>query len=142
VKCGDSTVEIEQVNTGGPVETVFGKIKTLAFPEGSCNCRVTVTALGSVEIHPDKEVIDDNGILTGTGTRATITCSGLSCIFGTGGTNLGTLDGSEKDPIVTANASLKYLVGDASNFTCTLGTGAASWKAEYTVIKPLGLFVI
>jgi hypothetical protein len=142
VKCSVSTVEIKTTNTGGAGETVKGNIEALTFPEASCNCKVTITAKGSGEIHTDKEVSDGNGTLTGTGTRATINCSGVSCIFGTEGTDIGTLHGSATDPILTANASLKYFAGDASNFVCTLGSGTGSWKAEYTVTKPLGLFVI
>jgi len=142
VKCSKSTVEIEQTSTGGTNETVTGNIKALTFPEEACNCKVTITALGSGEIHTDSAAADGNGTLTGTNTRATINCAGISCNFGTEGTDIGTLHGSATDPVLTANASLKYFAGDASNFTCTVGSGTGTWKAEYTVTSPLGLFVM
>jgi len=142
-KCSQQTLELEQTTTGGPNETVKTNIKAITFPEASCNCKYTVTAQGSLEVHTDDPTkVTDHGTVTGTGTRYTINCSGVSCIFGTEVTDVGTLDGSATDPILTTSTQAKYFTGDASNFTCTLGSGTASWKAEHTFTKPLGLFVI
>jgi len=145
VRCTESTVKGKTTNTGSSTETVDGPIEELTF--GNCNCTVTVLTKGELEVHTDTAAeATDDGILTGKNSRVTINCSGVSCIFGTAatGTEIGTIHSSTSPTThaeLTANAKLPYFTGDASNFTCTLGSGTGSWKAEYTITEPKPLYI-
>jgi len=137
VKCTESTVNGKVTNAGGAAATVVGSIETLTF--GSCNCTVTVLNKGELEVHYTSA---GDGTLTGKNSSVTINCSGISCIFGTAaaGTTIGTVTGAEKATLV-ANAKLPYIAGDASNFTCTLGSGTGTWNAEYEATAPKNLYI-
>jgi hypothetical protein len=137
VKCSESLVVGEVTNAGGASATVVGKITTLAF--GTCNCTVTVLANGELEVHYTSA---GNGTLTGKNSSVTIDCSGVKCIFGTAaaGTTIGTVTGGN-GAIITANANLPYISGDASNFVCTAGSGIGIWKAPYEAFVPSSLFI-
>ena len=141
VKCGESTRSGKVANSEG--DAVKIAIETLTFAK--CNCAVTVLKNGSLEIEHIAGA-EAKGTATGKGTELTINCSGLSCKFGTAatGTDLGTFTGGEvsgEHAVLDESLNLPYIAGDASNFSCTLGSGTGAWKADYTVTAPKPVYV-
>lgn len=134
-KCKKSTVvgEVEKTNEAGKATT--GPITSLTFEE--CSCTTTILSNGSLSITGSGT---GNGTLSSTGAESTITCSGVSCLFATSGTTIGPVTGGSP-AVLAAEAKLPWKTGDASNFTCTLGSGTGTWKATYKVTNPASLFV-
>jgi len=140
VKCKISSFRGTSANTGSSTETIINSIENLAYEE--CNCTVTVLENGELETHTDGAGATGNGIPTGKGTKVTINCSGVTCIFGTSasGTTLGTVSGGNP-AIASISAKLPWIAGDGSNSVCTLGTGTATMTAEYEITAPQPVFV-
>jgi len=139
VKCTESNVNGKVTSAGGGAGVaVAGSISLLTFD--SCNCAVTVLKNGELEVQ--STATNGNGSLTGKNSSVTINCSGVSCIFGTAaaGTPIGTVTGGGPATL-KAEAKLPYITGDASNFTCTLGSGTGTWNASYEATAPNPLFV-
>jgi len=141
VECSESTIKGETSSTGGASETVKGAITTLSF--GTCNCTVTVLQNGEFEIHTEQASSNGNGTLTLKNTRITITCAGVSCIFGAAaaGTDLGLLGGGNPALLVTVR-EVPWIAGDSGAGVCTLFTGLGTWESVYEVTAPKPLFVI
>jgi len=137
-KCSESALSGKVANAGGAAATLSGNNTLVTFD--TCNCTLTVILQGSEEFHWNGT--NGSGTLTSTGTSTTINCSGVSCLFGTAatGTTIGPVTGGSPASI-KAEAKLPYITGDASNFTCTLGSGTASFTASYEVTAPKPLFV-
>jgi hypothetical protein len=137
LKCTEAITSGEVTNAGSSTATVVVKITTLDFT--GCNCTMTVLSNGELEVHYTSA---GNGTLTGKNSSVTMNCSGVSCIFGTAaaGPTIGPTTGGATASI-KAEAKLPYIAGDASNFTCTLGSGTYTWNATYDVTKPAPLFV-
>jgi hypothetical protein len=136
--CTTSTVKGKTENTGSASETVRGSIETLTFT--GCTCPVTVIKNGSLEIHSIAG--SNNGTLTGKNSEVTVSCSGVSCIYGTSatGTHLGTVTGSATD---TGNATVDLgnletgkgasLEKKGGSFLCP-STG--EWTGHYWITEP------
>lgn len=86
-----ATGEVEQ---HGSSVTARGKLTTWTLSE--CNGHVAIKKLGTVEIHTEKEGSNGNGTVTVSGTEveSVSTSMGITCIFTTENTFLGTLTGS------------------------------------------------
>lgn len=137
VQCSTSVLAGNTENSGGSSVTVTVQVLTLKL--ASCNCTVTALANGKIEFHYSD---NGDGVLTGKGQEVTITCSGVSCKFGTSstGTTLGTISGGSPG-ILHLNASLVWLPGDGSSFVCTIGSGSTPFQATYHVTSPTPLFL-
>lgn len=150
IECTKSTVEGDLDNVGSSTTTAGGLIDALTF-EG-CNAEeVKVEAKGSLEIHTEYEEITDkdgtktkiqkavstnNGTLTSTGAKVTVTFAGFHCIFTTNETDLGTLTGSSSTASKTATLDIIAEIprtGGTSGIFC--GT-KAKWTGSYTVTDP------
>jgi len=144
---GFATIKCKKVSGEGQLQeftasgTPRGKIT--ATPFGECGeCTLTLTSYGTLEISTETSgTSNGNGTQTGSNTRLTANCSGISCIFGTAeSTTLGKVTGGNP-AIFKANAKVPYFSGDASNFVCTLGSGTGSMTAEMEVTAPKPLFI-
>jgi hypothetical protein len=142
VECTTSTVhgKIEDFSATG---TPTGKISTMTLESCENGCVVKVLANGSLEITTETAgTANGNGRLMGKNTQLTVTCAGVSCMFGTlaGGTLLGTVKGGNP-ALLIGKSNLAYIAGDSSNFICTVGSGTGTWTATYNITEPKPLFV-
>jgi hypothetical protein len=130
VTCGKSTVEgsVEQHGTG---VTVKGASK-ISFSECGKETHVTVEKGGSLELH-------SNGDLTSSGAAVKVefTALGLTCVYTTSGTKVGTFTGSD-----TTNATLDI---DSAAIPRTEGSffcgSSGEWTGSYKVTTPSTLSV-
>ena len=138
ISCGASTVEGEIGNAGGSKEkeTVSGSITTLTF--SNCNQHVTVLAKGSLEAHTKTAgTTDGNGTLTSSGAevQAVITSLGLTCVYTTENTDIGTLTGSKNTGgTATLDIDSSPIPRTKGSFFC--GT-SAEWTGSYSVDNPM-----
>ena len=117
---GDITTNNE-THAKGPITAVsFGK------------CTTTTNVLS-----PEGELtIADNGQVTLTGVRVTVSQFGISCVYGGGtGTNLGSLTPGKTAVLNAETHELPKQEGSA--FCASKGT----WTANYTVTTPDALFI-
>jgi len=137
VKCASSTITGSITNAGGSAATVVASVSTWDFT--SCNCTFTALLKGELEVHFTSA---GDGALAGKNTLITSNCSGVSCLYGTAATAtaIGVIQGGNP-AVVNVEAKLPYFTGDASNFTCTLGSGTYYWSAMYEVTGPSPLYV-
>ncbi len=130
VECAHSEVDGEVTNAGGVGKAVEGKVNNLKF--SSCNMTVTTLKSGTLAIH---HTSGKNGTLTSTGAEVKVDNHSTSCVYGTNGTDIGTVTGGEPATL-NASASLTKISG---GFLCA---STATWTASYTVTVPNnGLFV-
>jgi hypothetical protein len=133
IECSGSEVEGTTSNTGGSTETVSGNISKLTFT--GCNAEVVVIEKGSLEIHTKTASADNNGTLTSTGAKVTVTFVGFHCIFTTNSTDIGTVTGSAT---TGGNATLDIeatipRTGGRSGAFCG---STAQWTGSYSVSNP------
>jgi len=130
--CTESTIKGRTANTGSATETVRANIETLTF--GSCNATVTVIKNGSLEIHTQGAIANNNGTLTWSGSEITTATQGTSCVYGTSNTNLGTLTGSTTRGGSTATLDISAeLLKISGGFLCA---NPMHWEGSYTVTEP------
>jgi hypothetical protein len=123
--CTESTVKGKLEAQGSTSETVKAKTEALTFT--SCNHPITVTALGTIEVHHITG--SDAGTVTDTGTTVVIHEVPLfgSCEYSTNATDIGKLTGRSETgaaPTFDIGASIKSENG------CPTGTWSGSY--EYT----------
>ncbi|HEU5062572.1 MAG TPA: hypothetical protein VFT79_05395 [Solirubrobacterales bacterium] len=123
--CQSSTLEgkVEQHGSG---VAAGGKLSSFTLSECGTD-EVNVLARGSLEIHATE---GGNGTVTWTGASITITHStvGVSCIYKTEGTDIGTLTGSTTtNATLDLNSSTIPRAGD-SIFCGSKGTLTGSYK--------------
>lgn len=137
ITCTESTVGGKTSNAGSSTETVKGAIETLTF--NGCNATVTVIKKGTLEIHTHTEGVTNSiGTVTGAGSEVTVSTLGVSCVYGTSNTDIGTLTGSPHTtstgvgPTATfdINANLPKISG---GFACA---SPAAWEGKYKITKP------
>jgi hypothetical protein len=133
--CTGGTVEGTTTNTGSASETVKGHITAAGLLWGTCTAEETLTDEGGeLEIHWISGT--HNGTLTAKGFTVTVKIFGVKCIYGAGAvTDLGTLTGSDTDPVMDIHA---VVFESGGKFLCP-DTGF--WNATYTVTDPKGLTV-
>lgn len=87
--CTSSTVSGTLETAGSSTTTPKSNLTTLTF--SGCSTTVDVLAAGTGEPHWTAGT--DNGVMTTSGTRVTVNFLGVSCIFKTAATAVGTLTG-------------------------------------------------
>jgi hypothetical protein len=130
-ECGGSEWTWKVENAGGSSSTVSGKVENLNF--SSCSCETKVLKPGEVEAHWVGGTM--NGTLTSKSAEVTTKCTGVDCVYGTGGgTSIGTLTGGEAAKL-DVSATLAKISG---SLFCP---STASWTATYEVKAPKPLYV-
>lgn len=119
VTCTGGTLRMVITNEGNTTETVKGTYEP--HTKSGCSTTVDQLASGTWEIHhiPDT----DNGLLTSSGTETTIQFLGVSCIFKTSNTPVGTITGGTPATI-DVNSTIPLSGG---GFLCpanAIGSGA------------------
>ena len=133
ITCEESTVAGKTENAGGASETVKGAISTLTFSK--CNAEVVVLEPGSLEIHTKTASADNNGTLTSSGAKVTVTFLGFHCIFSTSGTDIGTVTGSATTggkATLDIEATIPRTGGRSGAFCGS----TAQWTGSYSVSNP------
>jgi hypothetical protein len=149
---GVATITCLKSSVEGPVEahgsevTTRGSINSLKF-ETCGTDHVTVLTngtgafgTGTLEIHTQEKKPNKNGTLTSNGTRITIqiTALGISCVFETQNTHIGTVTGGTPAVLHIESAPIPRVDGDSGPF-CTSEPGI--WTGSYTVKTPSTLLV-
>ncbi len=125
IKC-ESTVE-GKVEVHGSGITAEGKLSVLNFFNCTDNWVVDVEKTGSLIVHYTS---GSNGTLTSTGARVTATRFGLSCIYETTATHIGTVTGEKGangEATLDISANIPRVGG---SFLC--GGATAAWTGAYT----------
>jgi hypothetical protein len=133
--CHNSTVAgtVSEHVSGTPK----GSISTLTF--GNCTQHVTVltdgsgaNGTGTLEVHAAKKTGD--GVLTSNGTRVTVTITslGLSCLFETQNTTIGTVTGGKTAELDIESAGI-------SRVGHSIFCGDGVWTGSYSVTHPTNL---
>lgn len=126
VKCSSSTMKGEFGNSGEKVA-----LTSLTF--GGCNCGVNVVKNGSFTLEATGS---GNGALVSSGSETTTSCLEYHCIYATGSTTLGSIQGGAMASLVI-NSSLPRVGGSSEGECGSTGT----WTAEYTVTSPEPLYI-
>jgi len=143
--------------THGAGQTAKGNINELLWGEkegvyaGKCtdSWHVTTVTAGSLEIH---WVASHVGTLTSSGAKVTTTRLGLTCVYATNNTHIGSFTDShtagDKDGNVNetkegtatlhVNASIPIISGESS---ALCGSGNAKWEGSYTVTTPHLIYI-
>jgi len=130
--CTSGTVKGSITNAGSTTTTVQGTITDLTW--GGCTTTVDTLAKGTLELH--HEAGTDHGTVTSSGAQVTIQFLGVSCIFKTNNTQIGTLTGSATMATFDIAATIPQSGG---GFLCPAN---GNWSGAYTVTEPAGaLFV-
>jgi hypothetical protein len=143
--------------THGSGQTAKGAIESFLWGEkegvylGKCtnNWHVTTVSPGSLEIH---WVENHVGTVTATGLKQTATHLGITCVYETSATHIGTLTDSHTagDTPPPANETVESTAtihikaqipinGTESSGLC--GTGTAEWKGSYIIRTPDRLYI-
>jgi hypothetical protein len=126
--CTGSTASGKTIEKEGT--PLRGNIETLDW--SGCIAPTVTTVNGSLSVEATGE---ENGTVSGNGSKVTVGIFGVSCIYGTGGgTTLGTATGGEPATI-DINAAINLQEG---GLLCPKTT---RWTATYTVTKPNPLYV-
>jgi hypothetical protein len=94
---------------------------------------IDVTANGSLEVHTTSTAGHGTGTLTSTGAKVTATRAGLSCVYETNATPIGTVTGGT--PATLAISANIPRVG--GSFLC--GGSTATWTGSYATTSTLKL---
>jgi hypothetical protein len=132
IECS-STIE-GTVSSHGTGVTAKGNISTLLFNNCTNEWVFDVVANGSFEIHY-KEAGSGHGVgtVTWTGTKITTTRAGLSCVYETNTTPIGTLTGGTPATL-SIEANLPRVGG---SFLC--GGSTVAWTGSYVTTKTLAI---
>ena len=136
IECS-STVEGEITNAGGPGTSVVGKITTLDFTGCTNSWHVTSLASGTLTL---TWKANNEGSLSSSGAKVDTTRLGVTCVYETNNTAIGTATDSTATSATATlhvNASIP-INGAESSGLC--GTGNASWSGSYILTKPDPLF--
>lgn len=129
IEC-NSTVE-GHITTHGATETASGPIDSLSFFDCTNEWVVDVNVLGTLEAHTTSTAGHGAATLTSNGTKVTATRAGLSCIYETNNTDIGTVTGGTQATLAIS-ASIPRVGG---SFLC--GGGTAQWTGNYTTTGTL-----
>lgn len=123
--CTSGTTSGPLENEGSSTTTPTGWLVILTFD--NCNTTVHVLAVGHLEIH--KIAGTSNGTVTSTGSRVTINFLGVSCIFKTNATDIGTLtEGAPATFDISAT-----IPEETGNFGCP---SSGVWSGSYKFTEP------
>jgi len=127
--CTGSSVSGKTTNETG--EKVNGNIESLTWT--GCSQTTDTLANGTLSI---KRTGENEGEVSGAGSKVTLGIFGVSCVYGTGeGTKLGTAKGGTP-AVLKVNAVIPKIEG---GILCP-STGV--WKAEYEVTTPATLNIV
>jgi hypothetical protein len=122
--CSNGTVSGKTSNEGSTTETVKGNISSLTW--SNCSTTVDTLANGSLEVHHIAGT--NNGTVTSNGTEVTINFIGLSCIFKTSNTDIGTLTGG-----APATFDISATIPGISGGFCP---ASGIWSGAYVFTNP------
>lgn len=143
VEC-ESTIQ-GSIESHGTSVTAAGNLTHLTFT--NCTPQITVTTLKAGELiwHTDIEnVIDSNGTITSSGAEIKIQfheLGGITCIYTTAGTHLGTLTGSHTtggNAILHVEKTIIPRTGGTGGIFCG---ATAELTGTYRVTTPSALYV-
>jgi len=128
IKC-QSTVEGTVTSHGAGV-TAAGPISTLTFTGCTEEWHVTVISSGTLEVHYTS---GHNGTLTSNGAEVSATVGGITCVYKTTNTPIGTVTGGNP---ATLDISASIPVNTAkSSIFC--GTNPTTWTGSYKTTSAL-----
>ncbi|HMI81370.1 MAG TPA: hypothetical protein VK480_06235 [Solirubrobacterales bacterium] len=140
ITCGQSTVEGSVEQHGSGVTTV-GKVSSLTFTE--CNNHITVLKTGTLEAHATVSGDNADGTLTSTGAEISIqlTSLGITCIYGTNNTDIGT--GTLTSSTTTGgNATVDVASAAIPRTGGSIFCGSSGiWTGSYKVVNPSTLYI-
>lgn len=108
----------------GAATTATGNLSNLTFTSCTNSWHVTVVNAGSIEIHWTS---GHNGTLTSSGAKVDNTRFGVTCVYETKNTSIGTLTGGNPATLQIA-ASIPLNTAESSPLC---GTGNAKWEGNY-----------
>jgi len=137
ITCHHSRVFGHVTDGGGDEKTVKGNITELTFTNCT-NGHVTVANAGTLELHTDPEgqAANGNGILTSTGAEVSIqiTSLGITCVFTTNNTEVGTVTGSKNTKgTATMDIDSVKIPRTGGSFFCG---SSGEWTGSYKVESP------
>ncbi|HEU4462956.1 MAG TPA: hypothetical protein VFR75_10225 [Solirubrobacterales bacterium] len=124
-----STVE-GKVESHGAGVTAKGNISKLEFTGCTNSWHVTAITNGSLEVHYTS---GHNGVLTSSGAKVDTTRFGVTCVYETNNTSIGTVAGGNP-AVLTIAASIPINTGESSSLC---GTGNAKWEGKYATTSAL-----
>ena len=128
IECS-STVE-GKVESHGAGVTAKGNITTLNFTGCTNSWHVTATVNGSLEVHYTS---GHNGLLTSNGAKVDTTRLGVTCVYETKNTSIGTVTGGA--PAKLAISASIPINSTESSGLC--GSGNAAWSGSYETTSAL-----
>ncbi|HEU4737915.1 MAG TPA: SGNH/GDSL hydrolase family protein [Solirubrobacterales bacterium] len=120
-----STIDAKVENHGAAV-TASGSLTTLNFTGCTNSWHVTSATTGNFEIH------HSSGAVISSGAKVDTTRLGVTCIFETNNTKIGTLTSGNP---ATLHLEASLPVGSGSSGLC--GTKAAKWEGSYVTTSAL-----
>ena len=128
IECS-STIE-GKVESHGSGVTASGVISSLLFTNCTNGWHVTATTNGSLEVHWTS---GHNGVLTSSGSKVDTTRFGITCVYDTSSTPIGTITGGNPATL-HIEASLSVNIGESSMLR---GTSGFKWEAQYVTTSAL-----
>ena len=136
IECASTLVgHIERHGSG---VTAGGKITTLDFTGCTNSWHVTTTLAGELEVH---YVSSGVGTVTSKGAKVDTTRLGVTCVYETSDTHVGTLTDShitKSTPTIHVSTEIPINASESSGLC---GSGKAKWAGAYTVTTPMELFI-
>lgn len=128
--CTVGTVKgtINPGETGSTSSTVVGTIEKGGLTFSSCSTTVATLNEGTLEVHHIAGT--DNGTVTSSGAEVTIKFLGVSCIFKTSKTDVGTLTGGNP-----ATFDISATIPSETGGFCP---ASGIWSGHYKVTTPSG----
>jgi hypothetical protein len=128
IECA-STLEGTVSNHGAGV-TAGGKLGRFEVTSCTNNWHVTITVLGLLEVHYTS---GHNGSVTSTGTKVDATRLGVTCVYTTNNTSIGTLTGGNP-AVLTIEGGIPIVPGESS---ALCGSGNGKWEGKYETTSAL-----
>ncbi|HEU4462904.1 MAG TPA: hypothetical protein VFR75_09960 [Solirubrobacterales bacterium] len=119
-----------KIESHGESTTATGKLSNLTFTGCTNSWHVTVVTAGSIEIH---WTTGHDGVLTSSGAKVDNTRLGITCVYGTSNTKIGTIKGGNP-AVLQIEASIPILTEESSSLC---GSGNAKWEGQYAFTTPL-----
>jgi hypothetical protein len=128
ISCNSTTAGTPTSHGAGAA--VSGPISTLAWSNCTNSWHVTTLAPGSLSV---ESTSGHNGSLSSTGARVATTRFGVTCVYETENTPIGTVTGG--NPATLSISASIPLDAEASSGLC--GSGNAAWEGSYSTTGAL-----
>src|SRR6476469_742769 len=132
IQCG-STLEAK-IERHGTESAASGKVSSLSFTGCTNSWHVTTVSPGELAIESTSGY---DGVVNSTGMKLDATRLGVTCVYETSATKLGTITGGSPATL-HLEAALSINVKESSGFC---GSGTAKLEGSYKLSSPEGLFV-